>query len=88
MFGNIVASPVGPLPILFKLFPIGQKWARCRDHIGLYKINFFRIYGHVAYQIKGNEAYNNILANVLPLPTPLIPGFGSKGHFFFSCMSN
>ena len=30
---------------------------------------------HVAYQIKGNEAYNNMLANILPLHTPWV---GSK----------
>ena len=88
MFGSIVASPLGPLPSLFKLFPLGQKWARCRDHIGLFKINFFRIYGHVAYQIKGNEAYNNILENVLPLHTPLIPGLGSKGQDGLRCWRN
>ena len=26
----------------------------------------FSEYGHVAYQLKGNEAYNNMPANVLP----------------------
>ena len=41
-------------------------------------------YGHVAYQIKRNEAYNNILANVLPLHTPLTSGVGSKVIFSFS----
>ena len=39
-------------------------------------------YGHVAYQIKENEAYNNMLNN-LPLHTPLIPWQGSKIVFFF-----
>ena len=39
-------------------------------------------YCHVAYQIKENEAYNNMLANILPLYTPLTRGVGSKGHFF------
>ena len=52
----------------------------------------FSEYGHVAYQMKGNEAYNNML-NSLPVHTPLTPGVGSKGQFvFFSesscCMSN
>ena len=37
----------------------------------------FAGYGHV-YQIKGNEAYNNMLANLLPLHTPLTPGMVSK----------
>ena len=36
----------------------------------------FSEYGHVAYQIKGNEAYNNMLANVLLLCTPLTPQVG------------
>ena len=44
---------------------------------------FFSEYGHVAYQIKGNEAYNYMLANVLPIHTSLTPG-GSKGHLFSS----
>ena len=43
----------------------------------------FSEYGHVAYQIKGNEAYNNMLVNILLLHLPLIPGVGSKGVFFF-----
>ena len=42
----------------------------------------FSVYGRFAYQIKENEACNNMLANILPLHPPLIPGFGSKGHFF------
>ena len=41
----------------------------------------FSEYGHVAYQIIGNEAYNNMI-NILPLHTPLTPGEGSIGHFF------
>ena len=51
--------------------PLGQK-------IGLYKI-YFSEYGQVAYQIKRNEAYNNMLANILLLHLPLTPGLGSKG---------
>ena len=38
----------------------------------------FSEYGHVAYQIKGIAAYNNILANILLLHLPLTPGVGSK----------
>ena len=49
-----------------------------QGHIGLYKINFSE-YGHVAYQIKGNEAYTNMLANSLLIHVPLTPGVGSKG---------
>ena len=33
------------------------------------KISFSE-YGHVAYQIKRNEAYHNMQANILPLHTP------------------
>ena len=33
-------------------------------------------------KLKGNEAYNNMLANVLPLFTPLTPVVGSKRSFF------
>ena len=39
----------------------------------------FSEYGHIAYQIKGNIAYNNILANILLIHLPLIPGMGSNG---------
>ena len=42
----------------------------------------FSEYGHVvAYQIKWNEAYNNMIANVLPLHTPLTPQVGQKVIF-------
>ena len=34
-----------------------------------------------------NETYNNIQVNIMPLHTPLIPGFGSKGQNFFSSES-
>ena len=34
-----------------------------------------------------NETYNNIQENIMPLHTPLIPGFGSKGQNFFSSES-
>ena len=73
------------LPSLFKLCPWSQKWAHFRGYIGLYKINFFRAWschGHVTYQIKWNEAYNYMLANILPVHTSLVPWLGSTGHFF------
>ena len=40
---------------------------------------------HVAYQIKGNEMYDNIQANILTLRTPWTPGLGSidQNSFFF-----
>ena len=47
-------------------------------------LNQFSEYGHVAYQIKGNEAYNNKLVNCLPLHTPLTPGGIQKVILFFS----
>ena len=46
--------------------------------------NKFSEYGHAAYQINGNEKYNNMLANSLPLDTPSTPGVGSKGQLVFS----
>ena len=45
------------------------------------KSTFFSEYGHVAYQIKGNEAYINMLANILSLHTPLTTGVVSEGQF-------
>ena len=50
--------------------------------IGLLKLTFSE-YGHVSYQIKGNDAYNYMSANVLPLHTSLTPG-GTKGLFSVS----
>ena len=38
----------------------------------LIKSSFYE-YGHIAYQIKGNEAYNNMLANISPLHKTLDP---------------
>ena len=46
------------------------------------KNSTFSKYAHVAYQIKGNEAYNTILANILPLHIPLTPGVGKKVETF------
>ena len=34
------------------------------------KIKFFSEYGHVAYQIKADDAGSNIVANILPTDTP------------------
>ena len=48
-------------------------------------IKTFSEYDHVAYQIKGNEAYNYML-NILPLHIPLTIGDhwgGVKMSFFF-----
>ena len=46
---------------------------------------FFSGSGHVEYQIQGNEAYDNIQSNILPLHIPTTPRIGSKGqNSFFS----
>ena len=58
------------------MMPLG---ASCRGHKGLNIKSTFSEYGHVAYQIKGNETYSNMIANSFPLHTPLTPGVGSKG---------
>ena len=76
-----LASPCGP--ILFKKCHWDQIWTSPRGHIGLYKINFSE-YGHAAYQIIGNEAYNNMLANSVSLLLPLALKLGQKVIFVFS----
>ena len=47
----------------------------------------FSEYGHVAYQIKGNDRYSNMQANILPLHVPLVPGVG-KNRVWPCCISN
>ena len=44
------------------------------------KNKFFSEYGHVAYQIKADEAGNNMVANMLPTDTPSTQGVRSKGQ--------
>ena len=41
---------------------------------------YFSESGHVAYQIKADDAGSNMVANILPTNTPLIQGVGSKGQ--------
>ena len=43
--------------------------------------SFFSEYGLVAYQIKRNNAYNNMIANNLPADTPSTTGVGVKTFF-------
>ena len=43
---------------------------------------FFSEYGHVAYQIKADDAGSNMVANILPTYTPLTQGVGSDYIFF------
>ena len=44
------------------------------------KIKLFSENGHVAYQIKADEAGSNMVANILPTDTPSTQGVGSKGQ--------
>ena len=44
------------------------------------KIKLFSEYGHVAYQIKTDDAGSNMVANILPTDTPSTQGVGSKGQ--------
>ena len=62
--------------------PQGPIWPRHRSQISFYKIIFER--NIVPNQIKGNEAYNNVLLNILLLQTLLILGWGQKSFYFFS----
>ena len=43
----------------------------------------FSEYGHVAYQIKADDAGSNMVANILPTDTPLTQGVGSKGQTIY-----
>ena len=54
-------------------------WAVLR---GVAVVNI-KLYGHVVYQIKTNDAYSNMVANSLPTDTPLALGVGSDGQNIF-----
>ena len=43
----------------------------------------FSEYGHVAYQIKAEDAGSNMVTNILPTDTPSTQGVGSKGQTMF-----
>ena len=43
----------------------------------------FSEYGHVAYQIKADDAGSNMVANILPTDTLLTQGVGSKGQTIY-----
>ena len=46
--------------------------------------SFFSVYGHVAYQIKGNHKCSNMIANILPSDSPSDLGGGVKrSNFYF-----
>ena len=42
------------------------------------KIKLFSEYGHVAYQVKSDDAGSNMVANILPTDSPLTQGWGQK----------
>ena len=43
-------------------------------------MKLFSEHGHVAYQINGNDACSNMVANIFPIYTPKILRVGSKGQ--------
>ena len=51
------------------------------------KLNFSE-YGHVAYQIKAEDFYSNMVANILPTDTHSTQGVGSKGQTIYFCESS
>ena len=46
------------------------------------KLNFSE-YGHVAYQIKADDNGSNMVANILPLDTPLTGGGVKRSNYIF-----
>ena len=44
---------------------------------------YFSESGHVAYQIKADDAGSNMVANILPTDTPSTQGVGSKELYLF-----
>ena len=60
------------------LSPFGglRGWGRGQNYT-------FSEYGHVAYQIKADDAGSNMVANILPTDTPLTQGVGSKGQTIY-----
>ena len=53
-----------------------REWGRGQN-------NFFSEYGHVAYQIKADDAGSNMVANILPTDTPSTQKVGSKGQTIY-----
>ena len=47
------------------------------------KIKLFSKYGHIAYQIKADDAGSNMVANSLPTETPSTQGWGQKVKLYF-----
>ena len=58
--------------------PLGglRGWGRGQNYT-------FSEYGHVAYQIKADDAGSIMVANILPIDTPSTQGVGSKGQTIF-----
>ena len=78
----IVASPCGLLPSSLKVCPWGQKWPLAGVTYANIKSTFSE-YGHLAYHIKENEAYNNMLANILLLHSSFAPGWNQNINLFY-----
>ena len=70
--GNFVQRP-GPDPL---------GGLRGLDRVQNFILKFSE-YGHVAYQIKGNNAGSKMVVNNLPKDTSSTPGVGSKDDFVF-----
>ena len=47
------------------------------------KGSFSSIDGHVAYQIKADDAGSNMVANIVATDTPMTQGVGSKGQTIY-----
>ena len=69
-----------------------KAWVRaCWEDLGggaEVKIKFFSEFGHVAYQIKADDAGNNMVANIFAHRHTLDPGVGSKDQTIYFSKSS
>ena len=69
-----------------------KAWVRaCWEDLGggaEVKIIFFSEFGHVAYQIKADDAGNNMVANIFAHRHTLDPGVGSKDQTIYFSKSS
>ena len=77
----------------FTVWNLRLNIAHTNDPWGSKGENIFSESGHFECQIQGNEAYDNIQSNILPLHIPTTPRMGSKGQSSFfrrwsCCISN
>ena len=79
-FGNNIKWDLCLLKVLvWSLDGLSRRWGRGQNE------TFSKyMYGQIAYQIEGNDAYNNMVANILRADTPSAPGLGSKCQSSFS----